>query len=162
MKLHTQIALGFIASLLAVSVATAADPGSKMKHEKDKTGCYGMGMMQNDMKVDHVARAQKHLSELKAGLNLTKDQEPAWSNFSDQVITQAKSMASMQEDMKKYMQNMPRTAPERIEMMANRMKDRAQHLAAMSDTVKTFYNTLTPEQKIVFDKKMQINHMGHM
>lgn len=153
MKLHTQITLGLISSLLAVGVATAADPGGKMKHEKDKTGCYGMGMMQDDMRMDHVARAEKHLSELKAELNLTKDQEPAWSKFSDQVITQAKSMASMQEDMKKDMQNMPRTAPERIEMMASRMKDRAQRMATMADTVKTFYNTLTPEQKNVFDKK---------
>ena len=161
MKLHTQITLGLISTLLAVGVATAADPGGKMKQEKAKTDCHGMGMMQGDMKMDHVARATKHLSELKAKLNLTKDQEPAWNNFSDQVMTQARSMASMQEGMKKDMQNMPHTAPERMEMMASRMKDRAQHMATMADTVKTFYNTLTPEQKSVFDK-VHNNHMGHM
>jgi protein CpxP len=161
MKLYTQITLGLISSLLAVSVATAAEPGHMMKQHKNETNCYGMGMMHGDMKMDHVARAEKHLSELKAKLNLTNDQEPAWSNFSDEVIVQAKSMTSMREDMKKDMQNMPQTAPERMEMMASRMKDRAQHMATMADTVKTFYNTLTPEQKMVFDK-MQISHMGHM
>ena len=161
MKLHKQITLGIISSLIAVSVATAADHGSKMKQGNHETDCYGMGMMGSDMKVDHVARAQKHLSELKAKLKLTKDQEPAWSDFSDKVNAQAKSMASMQEDMKKDMQNMPQTAPEKMAMMASKMKDRAQQMATMADTVKAFYNTLTPEQKIVFDK-MHNSHMGYM
>jgi protein CpxP len=161
MKLYTQITLGLISSLLAVSVATAADPGSRMKRHNHESGCDGMGLMQGDMKMDHVARAEKHLSELKAKLNLTKDQDPAWSVFSDQVTAQAKNMASMQEDMKKDMQNMPQTAPERMALMANKMKDRAQHMATMTDTVKAFYNTLTPEQKTMFDK-MQISQMGRM
>lgn len=161
MKLRSQITLGLISSLLAVSVATAADPGNRMKRHHHETDCDGMGMMQGDMKMDHVARAEKHLTELKAKLNLTKDQEPAWNDYSGQVTAQAKSMASTQEDMKKQMQSMPQTAPERMALMASRMKDHAQHMATMAETVKTFYNTLTPAQKTVFDK-MQMSHMGYM
>lgn len=161
MKVHTQIMLGLLSSVLAVSVATAADSDSKMKGHKHETDCEGMSMMQGDMKMDHVASAQKHLSEFKGKLNLTKDQEPAWNTFSEQVLAQAKSMGSMPDSVKKDMQSMPQTAPERMAMMASVMKDRAQHMASMADTVKTFYNTLTPEQKTVFDK-MHNSEMAHM
>ncbi len=37
----------------------------------------------------------------------------------------------------------------------------AQNMAKMADAVKTFYATLTAEQKATFDK-MQMNHMGRM
>jgi protein CpxP len=161
MKLRTQITLGLVSSLLAVSVATAADSGSNMKRQKHEMDCSGMGMMRDGMNMDHVGFAQKHLGELRASLNLTKDQEPAWSEFSDQVMVQAKSMATMRESMKKDMQNMPQTAPERVAMMGSRMKDRAQHMETMADTVKKFYAALTPEQKTVFDK-MQMSQMGKM
>lgn len=161
MKVHTQIMLGLLSSVFAVSVATAADVDSKMKGHKHGADCEGMSMMQGDMKMDHVAGAQKHLSELKGKLNLTKAQEPAWNTFSEQVLAQAKNMGSMPDGMKKDMQTMPQTAPERMAMMANAMKDRAQSMSTMADNVKTFYNTLTPEQKMAFDK-MHNNEMAHM
>ncbi len=161
MKVHTQIMLGLLSSVFAVGVATAVDSDSKMKGYKHETNCEGMSMMHGDMKMDHVAQAQKHLSELKDKLHLTKDQEPAWKTFSEQVLAQAKDMGSMPDGMKKDIQTMPQTAPERMAMMASVMKDRAQHMALMADTVKTFYNTLTPEQKMAFDK-MHNSEMGHM
>ena len=101
MKVHTQIMLGLLSSVFAVSVATAADVDSKMKGHKHGADCEGMSMMQGDMKMDHVAGAQKHLSELKGKLNLTKAQEPAWNTFSEQVLAQAKNMGSMPDGMKK-------------------------------------------------------------
>ena len=158
MKLRTKLALGLISTVFAIGVATAASHDGKMHGKKHEMDCDGMGMMQGHMMKDPVATANKHLSELKAELKLTKDQEPAWQTFSDQVNAQAKNMASMHDKMKGDMQNMPMTMPDRMAMMADMMKERAQNMTAMADAVKTFYATLTPEQKNTFDKM----HMSHM
>jgi len=155
MKLHTKLTLGLISSLFVVSLATA---GTKMGPYHSGMGCDGMGMMSGDMKMDPVARAEKHLGELKAKLNLTADQQPAWQAFSDQVNDQAKNMAEMRGKMKDRMQAMPKTAPDQMAKMADMMKDRAQNMEKMAGAVKTFYDTLTPDQQTAFDKV----HMSHM
>ena len=160
MKLRTALMLTLISSALTLGSATAAGNDGKMRGEKHKMGCAGMDMMQGGM-MDPVARAEKHLNELKATLKLTKDQEPAWQTFSDQVKDQAKSMAAKMDKKKEGMQDMPMSAPDRMEMMASMMKDRAQDMSTMADNVKTFYATLTPEQKVAFDK-VHINHMKGM
>ena len=160
MKLHTKLTLGLVSSLFAVSLATAAASGTKMGPYQAGMNCNGMGMMSGDMKMDPTARTQKHLSELKAKLNLTADQQPAWQTFSEQVNDQAKNMAAMRDQMKANAQPMPKmTAPERMTKMADWMKDRAENMAKMADAVKTFYATLTAEQQATFDK-MQMSQMG--
>ena len=156
MKLHTKISLGLIASVFAVGVATAAHHEGAMKGQAGMD-CDGMGMMHGKM-MDPAATAHKHLAELKSELKLTKDQEPAWQTFSDKVNAQAKNMDAMRDKMKMDRPDMPMSSPDRMEMMSGMMKDRAQMMATMADTVKTFYATLTPEQKSTFDK-MHMNHM---
>jgi len=146
MKLHAKLMLGLISSLFAASIATAAGHGTKMSPHHHGMDCNSMSMMSGDMSMDPVARTQKHLSELNAKLNLTKEQQPAWQTFSDQVNDQAKNMASMRDKMKADAQSMPKSAPEHMARMADMMKDRAQNMATMADAVKTFYATLSPEQ----------------
>lgn len=166
MKLHTKLALGLISSLFVANLATAAEPGTKMSRHNLGMDCNNMSYMPGDMsympgdmRTDPIARAQKNLSELKAKLNLTNDQQPAWQTFSDQVNDQAKNMTEMRNKMKDKMQTMPKTAPEQMANMAEMMKDRAQGIAKMADAVKTFYATLTPEQQIAFDK-VHMSRMG--
>lgn len=151
MKLRTTLMLTLISSALTVGGALAAQPDGMMGGGKSKMGCDSMGMMHGGMK-DPVARAEKHLGVLKGALKLTKDQEPAWQTFSDQVKDQAKSKSAMMEKHREGMKDMPMPVPDRMEMMADIMKDRAQTMATMADNVKTFYATLTPEQKVAFDK----------
>ncbi|MES1998958.1 MAG: Spy/CpxP family protein refolding chaperone [Pseudomonadota bacterium] len=170
MKLYTKVALGLIASVFAAGVASAADRSGMMyghhatgcndvgmMHGYGAMGCDEMGMMYGKM-MDPAAIAHKHLIELKAELKITRDQEPAWQAFSDKVNAQAKNMASMHDKMRAYRQDMAMTAPARMDMMAAMMQDRAQNMAAMADAVKSFYATLTPEQKMTFDKM----HMRRM
>lgn len=162
MKLHTKLTLGLVSSLFAVSLATAATSDTKMGQNHAGTDCNGMGMMSGDMKMDPVARAQKHLSELKAKLNLRADQQPAWKTFSGQVNDQAKNMVAMRDQMKDNAQSMPKkTAPERMAKMADWMNNRAQNMAKMADAVKIFYATLSAEQQAAFDK-MQMSQMASM
>ena len=160
MKLHTKFTLGLISALFAVSVATAAERDARMHRYNYEMGCNSMGMAPGDMGQDPVLRAQKHLSEMKAKLHLTKDQEPAWQTFSDQVNDKAKNMAAMHDKFKDKA-SMPKTAPERMATMADMMKDRAQDMAKMADAVKTFYATLTPEQQAAFDK-LHMSQMNRM
>ena len=152
MKLHTKLMLGLLSALFAASFAMATEHGTKMSPRHPGIDCNGMGMMSGDMKTDPVARAHKRLSELKAQLNLAADQQPAWQAFSDHVNDQAKNMASMRDRMKSNAQSMPKTAPEQMAKMADLMKERAQNMARMADAAKTFYATLTSEQKVAFDK----------
>jgi hypothetical protein len=156
MKLHSKLAIGLIASVLSVGVASADHHGGMMKGHGGMD-CDGMGMMHGKM-MDPTAMATQHLAELKADLKITKDQEPAWQTFSGKVNAQAKDMAAMRDKMKMNQPKMPMTAPERMEMMSGMMKNRAEMMANMADAVKTFYATLTPEQKAKFDKM----HMKHM
>ncbi len=160
MKPQTKFAIGLISSLLAANIATAADD-SDMTPPNPSMDCGYMGMMHGDMKMDPVARAQKHLGELSTTLKLTKEQQPAWKTFSDQVSDQAKNMKAMRDKMKDKAQMMQKTAPEHMAKMADMMKDRAENMAKMADAVKTFYATLTPEQQAAFDK-LHTKHMGQM
>ncbi|NTV95667.1 MAG: Spy/CpxP family protein refolding chaperone [Thiobacillus sp.] len=161
MKLHTKLTLGLMSSLFVVSLATAAGPGAKMGPYHAGMDCNGMGMMSGDMKMDPVARANKHLTELKAKLNLAADQQAAWQAFSGHVNDQAKKMMSMRDMMKNNAQTMPKTAPEQMARMADIMKERSENMMKMADAVKTFYATLTPEQQAAFDK-VHKSHMAQM
>lgn len=155
MKLSTTIGVGLISSVFALGIATAADNDGMMMGQKHEMGKDGSDMGKGHAQMDPVARAKEQLSELKAKLNLTKEQEPALQTFSDQVTEQAKIMMSMQEKMKSAM---PKAAPDQMAMMADAMKSRAQNMATMSDAVKKFYGVLNPEQQATFDKI----HTSHM
>lgn len=162
MKLHTnKLTLGLMASLCAASFATSAEYGAKMGQGNPEMDGNNMDMMSADMKMDPVARAQKHLGELNARLNLTNDQQPAWQTFSNQVNDQAKKMASVRDQMQGGAQSMPKTAPEQMARMAAMMEGRAQSLDKLSDAVKTFYGSLTPGQQTTFDK-IHTSHMARM
>ncbi|VAY86742.1 conserved exported hypothetical protein [mine drainage metagenome] len=158
MKLHRKLTTGLICLVFSSGMATAADYNGNVNEQTHEMGCDEMGMKQGAMMTDLVATVHKHLGELKEKLNLTKDQEPAWKAFSDKVIEQAEKMVSMHRKMKGGTQSIPMTAPESMTMKADVMKDLAQNMALMANAVKTFYVTLTPEQKSIFDK----SHMNYM
>ncbi len=161
MKLHTiPKTLGLISMLFATSLATAS-PGTKMTDRGMHMECDNMSMMSGDMKIDPVARAQKHLGELKAKLALTADQQPAWQAFANQVNAQAQTMATMRAKMQADTDSMPKTAPEQMARMADRMKEGAQNMAKMAVAVKTFYDTLKPDQQAALDK-FHASHMKQM
>lgn len=162
MKHFTKVVLGLFSTLLAVNIALADERYGKSGQHKYDKGCESTNRMSGEMGVDAIARANKHLNELKTKLNLTSDQQPAWQAFSDQINEQAKNMATLQNKMKDRAKNMPMTlpmsVPEQMAKMAEQMKERAQDMGKMADTVNTFYAALTPEQQVIFDK----THMNQM
>lgn len=151
--------LGLIAGLFALGIATAGDDDSMGSGQKHPMGSDSRNMPRGPhMNMDPVARAQQTLIELKAKLNLTKEQEPAMQSFSEQVTEQAKTMMAMQDKLKTVR---TKPAPERMEAMADAAKERAQAMSTMAESVKTFYGALNPEQQSTFDK-IHMSRMSQM
>ena len=156
MRIRTKFAWALIASLLTVSVASATDncPAGMSCGGSDAA-------MSGKPKMDPVAFANKRLSELKDKLAITQAEEPAWQAFADKVNDQAKATAALHQKMRAEMQTPGLSTPDRMTKMAEFMKIRSQHMAAMAEVTRRFYNALTPAQQAIFDK-MHTMHKGHM
>ena len=116
----------------------------------------GHGAMQGRMaeRVAHMrARHAQHLQELKAKLQITPAQEGAWNSFSAamQPPTPPAERGRQAQEMAQL------STPERLDRMkALRTQRQAEMNAAMdrrAEAAKTFYASLTPEQKKVFDSE---------
>ena len=93
----------------------------------------------------------KRLSKLKSSLDLTKEQVPAWDEFSKSMNTPpVRSDADRGRDALAKL-----TTPERVEKM-NVMHDKniaamQAHMKQHSEAVLKFYNQLTTDQQKIFD-----------
>lgn len=115
----------------------------------------GDGMMGHGMhRMDPAKMAQmhtKHLAVLKAKLKITASQEAAWTTFADAMKPMANMMAKRPDraEMDKL------ATPERIDKMRALHKEHMMAMEAAMDkraeATKTFYATLSAEQKKTFD-----------
>ena len=139
--------------LAAVGFAAfAQSPGMGMA-DRDSGGRMGhMGQMgrMDPAKMDQMMA--KRSADLKAKLKITPAQEGAWTAFIAAMKPDTSQMAKHQAE-RTGMEKL--STPERIDKMRAL---RAQHMADMSasmdkrdNAVKTFYATLTADQKKVFD-----------
>lgn len=135
----------------------------------------GMGMMDHDGggRMGHMGQGDpakmeqmmaKRAAELKAKLKITPAQEGAWTTFTGAMKPPADMMAKRPDraEMDKL------TTPERIDKMqalrTQHMADMQANMSKRDDATKTFYATLTAEQKKVFDAehaRMGDNHRMH-
>ena len=104
----------------------------------------------------------KHLSKLKSRLHLTKEQMPAWDEFSKSMyIPQVWSDAGRGKDALAKL-----TTPERLEKMtAMHEKNLAAmqaHMKLHSEAVLKFYNQLTTDQQKLFDVQATRMHSKGM
>jgi periplasmic protein CpxP/Spy len=112
--------------------------------------------------ADMQARMEKRQSDLKARLQLTPAQEPAWSAFTSAM----KPPARPGEGSRDQRADMARlSTPERIDKMR---AERTQRMAEMNklmdqrgEATKTFYSALTTEQKKTFDSEAFRFGPGH-
>jgi Spy/CpxP family protein refolding chaperone len=139
--LRKQILIG----LAALSMGAAAVGAQAQTQAPEGRHGHAATMEQRQAKMaEHRA---KRLAELHDALKLSSSQEPAWNTFVN--ATKPAQKANRQD--RAAWASLP--APARMEKMIELSKERTarmeQHLAA----VKTFYATLTPEQKKVFDQQ---------
>ncbi|QDL52700.1 Spy/CpxP family protein refolding chaperone [Rhodoferax aquaticus] len=140
-----------LAALLAsVGVASWAQNGPST----DKPMAHAQGKMMHGDKMDSgrmESMMAKRTTELKAKLKLSAAQEGAWTTFTS-AMKPSGNMMAQRPDRAEFDKL---STPERIDKMkAIRTQQHAEMAAEMEkrdEAIKTFYATLTPEQKKVFD-----------
>jgi periplasmic protein CpxP/Spy len=105
-------------------------------HDGERDGKFGERMKE---------RMAKHHAALHDKLKLTAAQEPAWKTFTAEMMPNDMPQRPDRAEIAKL------PAPERMEKMMSLMKDNQQRMEKRLAALKTFYATLTPEQKKVFD-----------
>ena len=143
-----------------------AAPGASASAAGDRAPVHhmGHGSRMDPTKMD--AMRAKHLADLKGRLKITPAQEGAWTTFTSAMKPPARTMDHPDRAAMDKL-----TTPERIDKMRElRAKHHADRQAAMDQrdqAVKTFYATLTDEQKKVMDaeharmrKEMERRHEG--
>lgn len=149
--------------LTAVAAALLAWGGvSATAAPADAAGAPGATAVQQPQRMHgkHMDREQwqqrraQHAEALKARLQLSAAQQPAWDAF--QQAMQPQPHARLDHA---GMANL--TTPERIDRMRALRTQRAAEADRRGDAVKTFYAALTPEQQKVFDaQRMGPDHRG--
>ena len=91
------------------------------------------------------------VSQLEEDLNLTASQMPQWTAYRNRV-------QSMVEDMKRgaRVSASETTAPKRLDALADAVRNRLTAVEDIVDAGKALYAVLTPEQKVVADRRLAL------
>ncbi len=141
-------------TLLASLVATGIGCSAALAQPADTTPATpgpGYGMMMRG----HGGGAgfAQNLAYLHQKLALSPQQEATWQTFSKKVLDlKEKQWSRAQANWEKMSSS---TLPERLDLRDAMFKEREADRAQMHKELKDFYNTLSPEQKIVFDQNWQ-------
>lgn len=111
----------------------------------------GMGMP-----FEHI---EGRVAFLKAELQVTDAQMPAWNTFAATMRTDAASMKAMHEEMMKG--GMPTTMPDRMALRHKMMSSRLSMMDHSEASMKALYAVLSPDQRKAFDQMMS-GPMGMM
>lgn len=106
-------------------------------------------------KCDREQRKQKHFDTLKADLKLSATQETGWAAWVAKIKEGHKGQDKKHLDREAWA-SLP--APERLEKMLAFSKEHVALQEAHLAATKTFYATLTPEQRLIFDKESRFGH----
>lgn len=144
----------FVLSLvtLATLVILTASYARSMDVRSDG-GCGMTGMENNHM--GNTGQMDNRLAMLKKKLNISAEQETAWSAFTSTIIQQKTEMISaMQERMQLASSaQASQSAPERIDAHTRLIKQRVAVMETMAAAMKQLYAVLTPQQKQLLDAR---------
>lgn len=132
-------------SVLAETTNAAAVPGkSKVASEEIK-------------RCDRWEGKDQRLETLKSGLKLNANQEVAWAEWVGAIKEDRKGWEEKRKNEESWA-SLP--APERMEKMLIFSKEHIAKQEARLAATKTFYATLSPEQRQAFDKGFNFEHHG--
>ena len=100
---------------------------------------------------------EQRLETLKADLKLNPGQEAAWTEWADRFKGDRQGREGQRKNLASWA-SLP--APERMEKMLAFSKEHVAKLEALLAATKTFYATLSPGQRPVFDKGFDFGHHG--
>jgi hypothetical protein len=95
-------------------------------------------------------RRAERQAALKAKLNISAEQEAAWSAFVARTAPETwTERHAERQDWAKL------TTPERLDKMQARQTERAAAMTSRIDATRSFYSALTPDQQKLFDNQAQ-------
>ncbi|MES9856277.1 MAG: Spy/CpxP family protein refolding chaperone [Sedimenticola sp.] len=121
---------------------------AKHQHRFGKGGGNHNGGMQRGSGMKSATR----LETLKAQLQITAEQEPAWSAFEGAMSLKSAARANRSQQRGAMMSLS-------IEDRVNLMREKASHMTAMADAIGNLNATLNDNQKALFNR---MGGMGHM
>jgi hypothetical protein len=92
----------------------------------------------------------RQLQQLHDALNLRPDQDANWQDYVHSTAIDPREMQQRREASERMA---GLTAPERVDLSAQMMKADLASLERRGAALKNFYESLTPEQKAVFDRE---------
>src|SRR5579863_3451035 len=113
---------------------------------------------------EHAAMLEAHLAGLKAGLQLTPEQEKNWPPLEAAIRAAAKAHEEGMRQMRERNSAGERPSPiERMRMMSDHMSKMSTELSALADAGKPLYDSLTDAQKRVFGPLLRefVQHGRH-
>ena len=138
---------------LKPTMSSSAAQTAGSHHGESRMGRHDPAKMQ--------ARMARHQAELKVKLKITPAQESAWTTFTTSMQPPARMMNSERPLAAQRAELDALSTPERIDKMkalrTQRMTEMNAEMDKRGEATKTFYATLSPEQKNTFDaehKKM--------
>ena len=103
-------------------------------------------------KCDRWEEKEKRLETLKTDLKLNANQETAWTEWVSKIKGDHKSWEEKRKDVESWA-SLP--AIDRMEQMLTFSKEHIARQEVRLAATKTFYATLSPEQRQVFDKEFK-------
>ncbi len=132
---------------LGLSLPAAYSIAAPMEH-----GPMAGGMHSEKMhKMMQPEAVQARLDKLKTALKLRNKQEADWKRYADFMLEHSKAK---QEKIKAWRNTeQPKTVPEKMERMLEHARDHVAHMEKASAETRHFYDTLSTEQKAIFDQQ---------
>jgi hypothetical protein len=142
---HVLVALAAL-SLGATAMAQQADTQPAQGHRPHLTGEQRQAKMAEfrAKRAEHLAQRQQQLHD---ALKLSGAQEQAWNSF----VASMKPAERAQHPDRAAFANLP--APERMQKMIDFSKQRTAQMESRLAALNSFYSTLSPAQKKVFDEQ---------
>ena len=106
-------------------------------------------------KCDRWEGKEKRLETLKTDLKLNANQEAAWTEWVGKINGDHKGWEEKRKNAESWA-SLP--APDRMEKMLAFSKEHIAQQEAHLAATKTFYATLSPEQRQIFDKEFKFEH----
>lgn len=143
--------LTLVISGLLASQNVLAEPADVTATAKPKT------ISEETKKCDRWEGHEKRLETLKSDLKLNANQETAWTKWADKLKEDRNGWEERRKNAESWA-SLP--APERMEKMLTFSKEHIAKEEARLAATKTFYATLSPEQRLTFDKGFNFAHHG--
>lgn len=144
--------------IIAAGGAMSAGAYALPADNAGKMDCAAMhGKHGHKTQAERVELRVQHLAALKTKLNLSAQQEAAWSAFNTTRQGPMRSKSDRQA-MKAELAKM--TTPQRVDKMLAMSEARSAKMIARAQATKTFYAQLTPAQQAVFDAEAKFRGHG--